>query len=61
MFTKVELLKSQTMFARLLTLLDPEKIAQHVDEDRAEKRLRMRAVDSFWRVFDRLINESLPP
>ena len=33
--------------------------------DRAEKRLRMRAVDSFWRtfwcVFDRLINESLPP
>ena len=23
--------------------------------DRAEKRLRMRAVDSFWRVFDRLI------
>ena len=31
------------------------------DSDRAEKRLRMRAVDSFWRVFDRLINESLPP
>ena len=30
-------------------------------KDRAEKRLRMRAVDSFWRVFDRLINESLPP
>ena len=29
--------------------------------DRAEKRLRMRAVDSFWRVFDRLINEVLPP
>ena len=29
--------------------------------DRAEKRLRMRAVDSFWRVFDRLINEILPP
>ena len=29
--------------------------------DRAEKRLRMRAADSFWRVFDRLINESLPP
>ena len=28
-------------------------------EDRAEKRLRMRAVDSFWCVFDRLINESL--
>ena len=28
---------------------------------RAEKRLRMRAVDSFWRIFDRLINESLPP
>ena len=29
--------------------------------DRAEKRLRMRAVDSFWHVFDRFINESLPP
>ena len=29
--------------------------------DRAEKRLRVRAVDSSWRVFDRLINESLPP
>jgi len=29
--------------------------------DRAEKRQRMRAVDSFWRVFCRLINESLPP
>ena len=29
--------------------------------DRAEKRLRMRAVDSFWRVFDRLINESILP
>ena len=27
--------------------------------DRAEKRLRMRVVDSFLRVFDRLINESL--
>ena len=27
--------------------------------DRAEKRLRMRAVDSFWGVFERLINESL--
>ena len=26
--------------------------------DRAEKRLRMRAVDSFWRIFDRLISES---
>ena len=35
------------------------------ETDRAEKRLRMRAVDSFWRtfwrVFDCLINESLPP
>ena len=29
--------------------------------DRAEKRLRMRAVDSFWRIFDRLINEGLAP
>ena len=29
--------------------------------DRAEKRLRMHLVDSFWCVFDRLINESLPP
>ena len=29
--------------------------------DRAEKRLRMRAVDSFWRIFDRLINERLAP
>ena len=27
--------------------------------DRAEKRLRMRAVDSFWRIFDRLISERL--
>ena len=25
--------------------------------NRAEKRLRMRAVDSFWRIFDRLISE----
>ena len=31
------------------------------EQDRAEKRQRMRAVDSFWRVFDRLINESFPP
>ena len=29
--------------------------------DRAEKRPRMRAVDSFWRVFDRLVNESILP
>ena len=29
--------------------------------DRAEKRLRMRAVDSSWCVLDRLINERLPP
>ena len=29
--------------------------------DRAEKRLRMRAVDSFWRIFDRLISERLAP
>ena len=29
--------------------------------DRAEKRLRMRAVDSFWRVFDRLINMKVYP
>ena len=29
--------------------------------DRAEKRLRMSAVDSFWRIFDRLINERLAP
>ena len=29
--------------------------------DRAEKRLRMGAVNSFWRVFDHFINESLPP
>ena len=29
--------------------------------DRAEKRLRMRAVDSFWRIFDRLISERLVP
>ena len=28
-------------------------------DDRAEKRLRMRAVDSFLRVYDRLIDESL--
>ena len=27
--------------------------------DRAKKRLRMRAVDSLWRVSERLINESL--
>ena len=31
------------------------------NRDRAEKRLRMRAVDSFWRIFDRLINEGLAP
>ena len=30
-------------------------------DNRTEKRLRMRAVDSFWSVFDRLINERLPP
>ena len=30
-------------------------------DDRAEKRLRMRAVDSFWRIFDRLISERLAP
>ena len=29
--------------------------------DRAKKRPRMRAVDSFWRVFDRLVNESILP
>ena len=29
--------------------------------NRAEKRLRMLAVDSFWRIFDRLINERLAP
>ena len=29
--------------------------------DRAVKRLRMRAVDSFWCVFDSLINESVLP
>ena len=29
--------------------------------DRAEKRLRMRAFDSFRRDFDRSINESLHP
>ena len=42
----------------------PVKLKLSIDyklDDRAEKRLRMRVVDSFWRVFDRLINESLPP
>ena len=29
--------------------------------DRAEKRLRMPAIVSFWRIFDRLINERLAP
>ena len=38
-----------------------ERPATLILTNRAEKRLRMRAVDSFWRVFDRLINESLPP
>ena len=31
------------------------------NSDRAEKRLRMRVVDSFWRIFDRLISERLAP
>ena len=33
----------------------------HKEEELWEKHLRMHAVDSFWCIFDRLINESLPP
>ena len=35
------------------------KLLRDIPVDKAEKRLRMRAADSFWRVFARLINESL--
>ena len=37
MFAKVELLKAQSMYSKLLTSLDPEKIAQHMHLDQKEE------------------------
>ena len=45
------LLSSNRRLFFLIVYVKVTKVA-----DRAEKRLRMRAVDSFWRIFDRLIS-----
>ena len=52
---------TQTLPEQLSKRLRIMRVENLVWQDRAEKRLRVRAVDSFWRIFDRLISERLAP